>query len=194
MTVLRACLLATVLLVLSAGTAAADHGYWPDGGVDPARVAGHRAQTDTNSAVAEWGADCDDRPRSRRGRGVDVYGYILDTHYRLVVVLAQTPGTGEPLGGPNGVTIFRTATTGQFVWADADGDSRFAGRHEADAGRMIFCGASDLPATDTRDVPSGPSLTLWGFGLVLGLLASLGAIASVIGRAASGSPPRRFRG
>ena len=92
MTVLRACLLATVLLVLSAGTAAADHGYWPDGGVDPARVAGHRAQTDTNSA-------------------------------------------------------------GQ-----------------------------------------GPSLSLRGFGLVLGLLASLGAIASVIGRAAAGSPPRRSRG
>lgn len=187
MSVLRAAIAAALvlLLVLGTGTATADHGYWPDGGVDPARVTGHRAQTVANSAAADWGADCSTRPASRRGRPVDVYGYVLDAHYRLVVVLAETPGTGEPLDGPNGVTLFRGARAGQFVWADSDGDSRFAGRHEADSGAMFFCGASALPATDTVAAVTPPSQTPWAIGLTLGLMATVAALASLVRRAAS---------
>lgn len=182
---LRALLAAFLLLVLTTGTAAADHGFWPDGGVDPAKVTGHRARSDANSTAADWGADCRTRPVSRTGSPVDVYGYILETNYRLVVVLGQTSGTGEPLDGPNGVTIFRGARAGQFVWADGDGDSRFAGRHEADSGAMFFCGASALPATDTVVAQSQRPLTLWGIGLALGLAATIAALASLVWRALS---------
>lgn len=185
MTGLRASLVALVLLFLSAGTVSADHGYWPDGGVDPARVTGHRAQTGAIASAADWGTDCSTRPASRRGRPVDVYGYVLDAHYRLVVVLAGTPGTSEPVDGPNGVTLFRGARAGQFVWADADGDSRFAGRREADSVAMFFCGASALPATDTVVAESRPTLTLRGIGLPLGLAATVAAFASLVRRAAS---------
>ncbi|MGK2849329.1 MAG: hypothetical protein ACSLFN_00195 [Candidatus Limnocylindrales bacterium] len=185
MPALRACVAALALLVLGTGSAAADHGYWPDGGVEPARVTGHRVRTEASAVAAEWGADCGTRPSSRRGRSVDVYGNVLDARYRLVVVLAEVEGTGEPLTGPNGVTIFRNARAGQFVWADADGDSRFAGRHEADAGAMIFCGASALPATDTVVVETPPSPTLLGIGLMLGLVSILGTVVSNGRRAAS---------
>lgn len=179
---LRAFLAASLLLVIGTGTAAADHGYWPAGGVDPAKVAGHQARTDANSDAADWGSGCSTRRASGSGdSGLDVYGHVLTADYRLVVVLGQIDG--EPLDGPNGVTIFRGATAGQFVWADADGDSRFAGRHEADAGAMFFCGASAMPATDTLVAERLSSPTLWGIGLVLGLLAMVGAIASFARRA-----------
>lgn len=182
---LRAFLAASLLLVLGTGAVAADHGYWPDGGVDPARVTGHRAQTSANAAPAAWGDDCSTRPASGRTGPVDVYGFVLDAHYRLVVVLAGTPGTSERVDGPNGITLFRGARAGTFVWADADGDSRFAGRHEADAVAMFFCGASALPSTDTVVAESRPTPTVWGIGLALALAATVAALASLVRRATS---------
>jgi hypothetical protein len=145
---LRSVIAAAALLALPVSPVAADHGYWPESGVEPALVSGHRPRTEANSTAGDWGADCATRAASAEGaNGLDVYGHVLKADYALAVVLAQVDG--EPIDGPYGVTLFRDAKEGQFVWADADGDGVFAGHHEADAGELFLCIGSGVPATDT---------------------------------------------
>jgi hypothetical protein len=51
---------------------AADHGYWPAGGVDPADVAGHERRNANNSTASDWGADCSTRAASSADSEQDV--------------------------------------------------------------------------------------------------------------------------
>ncbi len=160
---------AATLLALTAGPVAADHSYWPEGGVEPAIVTGHEPRTQDNPTAADWGAHCASRSASGSGAiGLDVYGRVLKADVALAVVLAQEQGV--PIDGPYAVTLFRDARAGQFVWADADGDGKFAGRHEADAGALFLCTADGLPATDTATKearsPFGPA-GVWAAALYL---------------------------
>jgi hypothetical protein len=169
-------------LAVCVGDVAADHGYWPAGGVDPADVAGHERRNANNSTASDWGADCSTRAASSSGaKGLDVYGHVLEADYRLAVVLAQNEGV--PVDGPNGVTLFRDAKAGQFVWADVDGDGKFAGRHEADAGKLVLCGGSTVPQTDTvnEDRPSRASNLLGGWTLAIGFTALVGIMFGLFG-------------
>jgi hypothetical protein len=189
---LRSVIAAATLLALPVGPVAADHGYWPESGVEPARVSGHRPRTEANSTAGDWGADCATRAASAEGaNGLDVYGHVLQADYALAVVLAQV--AGEPTDGPYGVTLFRDAKAGQFVWADADGDGAFAGRHEADAGELFLCIGSGMPATDTvaggTPRPPLPGVdTAWTAALYVtaltGVLVLLDAGRALRGRAA----------
>ena len=116
---LRSVLAALILVALSALPVAADHGYWPESGVEPAVVAGHESRTQANTEAAAWGSACTTLGQSGREATLDVYGHVLETDYAVAVVLAHRDGL--PLDGPNAVTIFRSPKAGQFVWADSTG-------------------------------------------------------------------------
>ena len=170
-----------MLLAVGVGDVAADHGYWPAKGVDPADVAGHETRSANNSTASDWGADCLTRAASSSGaKGLDVYGHVLEADYARAVVIAQNEGV--PVSGPYGVTLFRDARVGQFLWADVDGDGAFAGRHEADAGKLFLCGAS-APQTDTinEDRRSRASNLPGGWPLALGFTALVGVMVGLIG-------------
>lgn len=195
---LRSALAASaMLLAVGVGDVAADHGYWPAKGVDPADVAGHETRSANNSTASDWGADCLTRAASSSGaKGLDVYGHVLEADYALAVVIAQNEGV--PVNGPYGVTLFRDTSAGEFLWADVDGDGTFAGRHEADAGELFLCGGSTAPQTDiiTEDRPSRASNLLGGWPLALGFTALVGVMVGLIdvrekrGRS-SAKPPGR---
>jgi len=188
----RALLMATALLAVTATSVAADHGYWPETGKTPARVTGHEEATDQTTTASQWGPRCEvsEIGGVRGSQGLDVYGAILTADYDLVVVgvAAEAANFANPdfLDGPYGLTVYRSPKEGQFVWADADGDGRFANRHEADLTLLIICPA--LPATDTiggmdgkDQIPQSPLATL----------AVLMATAVVIVLALAHYPARR---
>ena len=169
-----------MLLAVGLGDVAADHAYWPANGVDPADVAGHQRRSANNATAAAWGADCVTRAASSSGSN-DVYGHVLEADVAVAVVLAQNEGI--PVDGPYGVTLFRDAKAGQFLWADVDGDGNFAGRHEADAGTLFLCGGPPAPQTDTinEDRQSRTSNLLGGWPLALGFTALVGVMVGLIG-------------
>jgi hypothetical protein len=172
---IAALLTALALLALGPADVSADHGYWPAGGVDPAPVAGHREVTDEATLASAWGDDCTalDTVAPRR----DVYGVVLDADYRLAVILAGSGSTDAWLAGPFGATLFEAPRAGQFLWADADGDSRYAARHEADARLLIVCPGFGLPATSTVESRGGAQPSVgWPWVLPVALVAFVGVL------------------
>ena len=165
---------ASALLVIAAvGQANADHGYWPEAGVNPATVAGHATHTTAAADAAAWGTDCTSYSAGDGGlKQLDVYGGLLDRGYGIVVVFAAQ--NGVPVGGPNGLTYFLGPIDGEFVWADVDGNRHFGNAHEADIQTLIACEHANLQATDTAEGeakepepgPIGP--------LVLALVVAIG--------------------
>jgi hypothetical protein len=147
MTAIRIAFGALVLLAVTAAPVAADHGYWPDAGVDAASVTGHQPASEGSRNPDQWGPDC------VAVETLDVYGHVLDANYQLAVVVAEV--NGQEVRGPFAVTIFDDPKAGEFLWADVDGDKKFAG-HEADAAELIFCRDASLPTTPPSDtVASG---------------------------------------
>ena len=185
---------ALVLAVVAAGPVSADHGYWPEAGVTPATVSGHRAADDETSAPGFWGVGC--AARETTGPRSDVYGVVLDADYRLAVILAGDgdgiPDDNEWFEGAHGTTIFENPRKGEFLWADADGDGRYATRHEADARLLIVCPGSGLPATDTtaRATTSAPPNA--AAFLLVG--ACLGVLLALVRRSRLGSHQERTSG
>ena len=156
-----------VLLLLGAGSVSADHGYWPEGGVTPAKVSRHAPATPEATRPSYWGSSC--RTVGTEGAvtdgALDVYGALLMHDYGLaVIVAAGGPRLEDPefLQGPYGLTIFESPKKGEFVWADADGDGRFAGKHEADSTLLIVC-AAQPPDTSTVDVRRAAGRPAWLF-------------------------------
>lgn len=166
------------LLAFAAGPVTADHGYWPANGVTPAVVDGHEPIRASTLVAATWGTDCVTRSTDAEApNGLDVYGHVLEADYALAVVVAYREGV--PLDGPYGATLFRDPRAGQFVWADADGNGEFAGKHEADAGALFLCTDPGLPATDALGPAPGSVAAgdIWLRGTVLGLGTLAGMVA-----------------
>ena len=185
-------ILVPILLLLSAQAVAADHGYWPDGGVTPAEVARHAPATEAATVPSYWGSSCrtiDDRGAAADG-ALDVYGAILMQDYRLAVIAAaggHREDDPEFLEGPYGLTIFESPKKGEFVWADADGDGRFAEAHEADSIILIVCGARPPDTSTVRGPGSSPG-PAWVFpAVVLTTLLAADLIGRPRGSAARGS-------
>jgi hypothetical protein len=175
--IIRSSIAATALLIAAVTPVWADHGYWPEAGVVPAAVSEHRPYSEAAATPAFWGSDCRGLTPSGDTETLDVYGHVLDADYALAIVLAQEDGV--PVEGSFGLTVFRNPRAGQFVWADANGDRTFAGRHEADAGLLVLCPGIGLPATNTDPRSSGPQLATSRDGL-RGLLGVAGAFAGLM--------------
>lgn len=177
MHIIRSSIAAAALLVVAVTPVLADHGYWPEAGVVPAAVSEHRPYSEVAATPAFWGADCRGLAQTGEAETLDVYGHVLDADYALAVVLAEEDGV--PVEGSFGLTVFRNPRAGQFVWADADGDRTFAGRHEADAGFLILCPGIGLPATDTDQRSAVPQLATSRGGLTA-LFGVAGAFAGLM--------------
>ena len=168
---------AVVLAAATAAPVAADHGYWPAYNVTPAEVTGHEEATEATTQASYWGARCfEGKAGGPVDQGaLDTYGAILTDDYELAVIgiAAEAANYVDPefLEGPNGLTIFESPRKGEFLWADADGNGRFANEHEADATLLILCPV--LPATDTAEgTPHGAPIP-WLAGMAVVILSVL---------------------
>jgi hypothetical protein len=167
MVAIRLAFFVPVMLAASPRQVAADHGFWPAGDVDPASVAGHLPLTNGAMDPAFWGSDCDEVTH------LDVYGYVLLQNHDLAVIIAE-------VDSPSAITIFARPRAGEFVWADANGDSEFAGEHEFDASVLISCDGAvkpDLPSTDTATAGAAPRASVDHVLIILLCAAVAAAIA-----------------